>query len=160
MATLNRLIMGTAVGAGVIAIISYFANMRRASVQLEVVPTATIHSLSVTGLTIRIDALLKNPTGASFNVKFPYVKISHKDSILGSSQVIDKDISVPAYGQVKIDNIQVEISTMSFFSVAYDVIKALLNKEAIVIKVETITTIDLGWSRVPYNDQKEITLKK
>lgn len=152
--------MGTAVGAGVIAVISYFANMRRASIQLEVVPTASIHSVSVTGLIIRVDALLKNPTGASFVVKFPYVKISHKDTVLGSSQVIDKDISVPAYGQVKIDNIQVEVSTFSFFSVAYDVIKAILNKESVTMKIETITTIDLGWSRVPYNDQKEVTLKK
>lgn len=160
MVSLNKIIMGTAVGAGVVALISYLANMRRASVQLEVIPGVNIHSLSWTGLTLRIDAVLKNPTGASFKVKFPYVKISHKGTTLGSSQVIDKDISIPAYGQAVIDSIMVEVPTLSFFSVAYDIIKALNNKEAIALTVQTITTIDLGWSKVPYEDKKEITLKK
>jgi hypothetical protein len=160
MASLNKIILGTAVGAGVVAIISYFANMRRASVQLEVIPNANIHSLSWTGLTIRIDAILKNPTAAAFKVKFPYIKISHKDTVLGSSQVINKDISIPAYGQAVIESIMVEVPTLSFFSVAYDIIKALNNKEAIALTVQTITTIDLGWSKIPYDDKKEITLKK
>lgn len=160
MASVNKIIMSTAIGAGVVALISYLANMRRASVQLEVIPNANIHSISLTGLTLRIDAVLKNPTGAAFKVKFPYVKISHKGTTLGSSQVIDKDISIPAYGQAVIDSIMVEIPTLSFFSVAYDIIKALNNKEAIAMTIQTITTIDLGWSKIPYEDKKEITLKK
>src|ERR1700748_3309011 len=86
MAAINKIIMGTAIGAGVIALISYFTNMRRASAQLEVIPNANIHSLSWTGLKIRVDATLKNPTSASFKVKFPYIKVSHKDTTLGSSQ--------------------------------------------------------------------------
>ncbi|MBO9565552.1 MAG: hypothetical protein J7621_22435 [Niastella sp.] len=160
MASLNKIIMGTAIGAGVVALVSYFANMRRASVQLEVIPNATIHSLSWTGLTIKVDAILKNPTAASFKVKFPYIKISHKDTTLGSSQVINKDIEIPAYGQVVIDSMMVEIGTLSFFSVAYDIIKALNNKEAVALVVQIITTIDLGWSKIPYEEKKEITLKK
>jgi hypothetical protein len=160
MASVNKIIMGTAIGAGVVALISYFANMRRASVQLEVIPNAKIHSLSWTGLTIKVDAVLKNPTAASFKVKFPYIKISHKDTTLGSSQVLNKDIEIPAYGQVVIEGMMVEIGTLSFFSVAYDIIKALNNNEAVTMIVQIITTIDLGWSKIPYEEKKEITLKK
>ena len=160
MASVNKLIMGTAIGAGVVALISYFANMRRASVQLEVIPNASIHSLSWTGLTIRVDAILKNPTAASFKVKFPYIRVIYKDTTLGSSQVINKDISIPAYGQVVIDKMMVEISTLSFFSVAYDIIKALNNKEPVALTAQIITTIDLGWSKIPYDEKKEIILKK
>ncbi|MFB6453794.1 hypothetical protein ACE38W_00880 [Chitinophaga sp. Hz27] len=160
MATLNKIIMGTAIGAGVVAVFSYFARIRRASVQLEVIPNANIHTLSLTGLTIRIDAVLKNPTAAAFSVKFPYVKITHKGTLLGSSQVINKDIRIPAYGQVVINEIMVEMPPLSFFSVAYDIIKTLNNKQSIVLTVQTLTTIDLGWSKIPYEDKKEITLKK
>jgi hypothetical protein len=160
MASINKLIMGTAIGAGVVALVSYFANMRRASATLEVISTANIHSLSWSGLTIRVDAILKNPTAASFSVKFPYVKVSHKGTILGSSQVINKDIKIPAYGQVLIDSIMVEINTLSFFSIAYDLIKALNNKEPLALLIEIITTIDLGWSKLPYDLKKEVTLKK
>ncbi len=160
MASINKIIMGTAIGAGVIALIGYFSQMRRASAQLEVIPNANIHSLSWTGLKIRVDAILKNPTSASFKVKFPYIKVSHKDTTLGSSQVIDKDISIPAYGQVVINDMMVEISTLSFFSIAYDIIKSLNNNESVALTVEIITTIDLGWSKIPYDEKKEITLKK
>lgn len=160
MATLNKVILGTAIGAGVVALIRYFANMNRASVQLEVIPNAAIHSLSWTGLTIRVNAILKNPTAASFKVKFPYIKILHKDVILGSSQVVDKDISIPAYGQVVIDSMMIEIPTLSFLSVAYTIIKALNNKEPVALVVQTITTIDLGWSKIPFEHKQEITLKK
>jgi hypothetical protein len=160
MSTLNKVIMGTAIGAGVVAVISYFANMKRISVQLEVIPNAAIHSLSWTGLTIRVNAVLKNPTAASFKVKFPYIKILHKDTILGSSQVVDKDITIPAYGQVVIDAMMVEIPTLNFLGVAYEIIKALNNKEPVALVVQTITTIDLGWSKIPYESKQEITLKK
>ncbi len=160
MASINKIIIGTAIGAGVIALISYFSKMRRASAQLEVIPNANIHSLSWTGLKIRVDAILKNPTAASFKVKFPYIKVSHKDTPLGSSQTIDKDISIPAYGQVVINDMMVEISTLSFFSIAYDIIKALNNNEPVALTVEIITTIDLGWSKIPYDEKKEIILKK
>ena len=160
MASVNKIIMGTAIGAGVVALISYFSNMRRASVQLEVIPNASIHSLSWTGLTIKVDAVLKNPTAARFKVKFPYIKISHKGTTLGSSQVLNKDIEIPAYGQVVIEGMMVEFGTLSFFSVAYDIIKALNNKEAVALVLQIITTIDLGWSKIPYQEKKEITLKK
>ncbi len=160
MASLNKIILGTAVGAGIIAVISYFARMKRASVQLEVIPSAAIHSVNLTGLKIKVNAILKNPTAASFKVKFPYIKISHQGTTLGSSQVINKDIEIPAYGHVVIDDMMVEIGVISALSVAYDAIKALINKESIILTVQTITTIDLGWSKIPYDDKKEITLKK
>lgn len=160
MASVNKIIMGTAIGAGVVAVVSYIARMRRASVQLEVIPNANIHSISLTGLTIRIDAVLKNPTAASFKVKFPYIRMLHKDSVLGTSQVVNKDIDITSYGQAVIDSIMVQVPITNFFSVAYDIIKALLNKESVTLTVQTITTIDLGWSKIPYEDKKEITLKK
>lgn len=160
MSAAGKIIAGTAIGAGVVALISYFARLRRTGVQLEVIPKANIHSLSWNGLTIRVDAILKNPTGSSFSVKFPFVKVSHKDVVLGSSQVVDKDIAIPAYGQVMIERIMIEMPPLSFLSVAYDVIKALNNKEPVALVVQLVTTIDLGWSKVPFDYKTEITLRK
>lgn len=160
MGTFTKILTGTAIGAGVIAAFSYFSRMNRAKVQLEVIPSAFIHSLSWDGLTIRVNAILKNPTAASFKVKFPFIKVSYKDIALGSSQVIDKDITIPAYGQVVIESMMVQINTISFLSAAYDVIKALNNKEPVSLVVQIITTIDLGWSKIPYESKMEVTIKK
>jgi hypothetical protein len=157
---MGKVIAGATIIGGAIAGGSYFYNMRRASVQLEVIPKAYLHSLSWTALTIRVDALLKNPTRASFKVKFPYIRITYGDSLLGSSQVIDKDIQVPAYGQVVIDSMMVEIPVLSILSGAYSIVKSLYAKESVKLKTQVITTIDLGWSRIPYDSVTDIVLKK
>lgn len=156
----GKLFTGAVIIGGAIAGGSYFYNMRRASIQLEVIPKASLHSLSWTTLTIRVDALLKNPTRASFKVKFPYIRITYADTLIGSSQVIDKDIQIPAYGQVVIDSMMVEVPVISIVSSVYSVVKALFNKESVKLKVDVITTIDLLWSRIPYSSNTDILLKK
>jgi hypothetical protein len=158
--TTSKLLAGVVIIGGAVAGGSYFYNMRRASVQLEVIPKAYIHSLSWTALTLRVDALLKNPTRASFKVKFPYIRITYDGSLLGSSQVIDKDIQIPSFGQVVIDSMMVELPVISIASSAYNIIKALFDKQPVKLSATVITTIDLGWSRIPYNSSTEITLKK
>ena len=158
--SLNKLIAGTVIGAGAIAAIAYFRNVKRATAQLQVVPNAMIHKLSLEGLTIRVDALLKNPTGASFKVKYPFIELTHKNVLVGSSQVVNKDIKIPAYGQVLIQDMMVEIPVLSFFTVIYDAIKSLMNKQSIVFTVAVITTIDLGLTQVPFEHKKDLTVKK
>lgn len=157
---MSKFIVGATIIGGAIAGGSYFYNMRRASVQLEVIPKAYLHSMSWSALTIRVDALLKNPTRASFKVKFPYIRITYGDSLLGSSQIIDKDIRIPAYGQIVIDSMMVEIPVISILSGAYAIVKSLYAKESVKLKTQVITTINLGWSRIPYDSATDIVLKK
>lgn len=158
--SITKVIAGTAIGAGLVAGAVYFARIRRAGVQLQVIPNANIHQLSLDGLIIRVDALLKNPTGASFKIKYPFIEITHKDVLAGSSQVVNKDIKIPAYGQVLIKDMMVKIPVLSFFSVMYDVVKELLNNKGIVFTVGVITTIDLGWSQIPFEHKQDLTLKR
>ncbi|OSZ78139.1 hypothetical protein CAP35_07705 [Chitinophagaceae bacterium IBVUCB1] len=160
MSASTKILAGTAVGAGVVAGIAYIMNIKRAQASLEVKPQAYIHKLDWNGLTIRVDALLKNPTRASFKIKFPYIRIDHKDTLLGSSQVINKDIRIPAFGEAFIKDIMIVIPVLSFFSVIYELIKALMAKQPISLFVTTVTTIDLGWTNLPFNDKKEVVIKR
>ncbi len=160
MSATSKIVGGAIVGAGVLAVIAYFKNISRAQEQLQVIPTANIHELSLSGLTIRVDALLKNPTGASFKIKYPFVKLEHKDQLVGSSQVSDNDITIPAYGQVFIKGIMVNIPVMSVFSLGFDIAKSLMNSKPIGFNVAVITTVDLGWKQVAYEHKQEITIKK
>ena len=156
----TKYITGTAIGAAILAAIAYFKNVKRAQAELEIVPVVNIHKLDLSGLTVRVDALLKNPTGASFKIKYPFIKLTHKDAVLGSSQAINKDIQIPAFGQVMIKDMMVNVPVLSFFSVGYDIIKALMNKQPIVISVSVITTADLGFSQVAIEHKQDMTLKK
>ena len=90
MSLTNKIITGALIGGGVIAGYSYYLKMRRTEAQLQVIPNAGIDKVNWDGITIRLDFLLKNPTKGSFSIKFPFIKLTYKDSLVGSSQVVNQ----------------------------------------------------------------------
>ncbi len=160
MSITNKIIAGTVLGAGAVAVIAYFKNINRAQAQLQVIPNASIYQLSLEGLTVKVDALLKNPTGASFKIKFPFIQLTHKNVLVGSSQVVNKDIKIPAYGQILIKDMMVKIPVLSFFSVVYDMVQSLLSNQSIVFTIAVITTVNLGWTEVAFEHKQDLTVKK
>lgn len=158
MANWKKIGIVSGIGAGVVGLITYVARLNRAQAQLETVATAKIHSLKLDGLTIRVDVELKNPSRSAFNIKFPFVKLIYKDKVIGTSQVIDKNIKIPAYGEANIEAIMIKIPVTSIFSIGAGLIKLLVQKEAAVISVKTISTIDLGWKKLPYEKSDDMTL--
>jgi hypothetical protein len=160
MSLTKKIIVGGLVGAGAIAGYSYFLKMKKTQAELEVVPEATIHEINLNGITIRLELLLKNPTKGSFSLKFPFVKLKYKDSLIGSSQVVNQDIKIPAFGQVKIEKILVNVPILSIFSVSSSILKAIQGKEEVKITATLLTTLDLGWTKLPFEESHVITLKK
>ncbi len=160
MSATNKIIAGTVLGVGAVAAIAYFKNINRAQAQLQVIANASIYQLSLEGLTVKVDALLKNPTGASFKIKYPFIQLTHKNVLVGSSQVVNKDIKIPAYGQVLIKDMMVKIPVLSFFSVVYDMVQSLLSNKSIVFTIAVITTVNLGWTEVAFEHKQDLTVKK
>jgi hypothetical protein len=158
MANWRKIIVGTGIGAGLVGLIAYVTRMKRTSAELESVSSAKIHSLKLDGLTLRVDVQLKNPTKGSFKLKFPFVKVLYKEKVIGSSQVINKDIQIPAYGEARIEAIMIKVPFTGLLSLGSGLYKALTQNEPAPITVKTITTIDLGWQQVPYEKTDDITL--
>ena len=160
MSSLMKILAGTALGAGVIATVSYIKNLQKAKAELEIVPTASLYQLSWNTLTIRVDVLLKNPTKGAFSIKFPFVKLIYNGNTLGSSQAINKDISIPSFGEAKIENILIQVPVASVFSIVYAVVKTFKNKEPVKFTIKTTTVIDIGVAQVPYENETEVSVKK
>lgn len=158
MANWKKIVLGTGIGAGVVGIIAYVSRLKRTSVQLESIATAKIHSLKMDGLTIRIDVQLKNPTDSTFKIKFPFVKVLYKEKTIGTSQVINKDIQIPPYGEAVIEGIMIKVPFTGLLTLGAGLYKLLVNKEPAPIFVKTISTIDLGWKKVPYEKTDDNTL--
>jgi hypothetical protein len=59
-----------------------------------------------------------------------------------------------------IDAIMIDIPLLGIFSLASDLLKSLEAGTGVKMTVKTISTIDLGWKKIPYEDAQEITLKK
>jgi len=160
MSQTGKLLTVVLVGGGVIAGYSYYLKMKKTEAELEIVPSASIHSVNWDGITIRLDLLMKNPTKGSFSIKFPFVKLTYKNTLVGSSTVVNKDIKIPAYGEAKIEKLLVNVPILSIFSVSSSILKAIQNKEPLKITATLMTTIDLGITSIPYEESHEVLLKK
>jgi hypothetical protein len=160
MKVLKQVLIGLGTVTGIYAAYAYYQRLQRASAELQSTASVLVHKLDLSGLTIRIDVKLKNPTTTSFNIKFPFVKLIYKDAVIGSSQAINKDITLPAYGEALIDQIMINIPVLGLFSLGAGVVSSLTKGESIKVNVITMTTINLGWKQLPYQRNEEITLKK
>ena len=160
MSLVSKILTTSVIGVGAFAGWTYVKNLKKAQAELEVVPKATIYQLSWDGLTIRLDVLLKNPTKGSFSIKFPFVKLLYKETVIGSSEAIDKEIRIPAFGQAMIDKVLVQIPMTNVFSIAFTLIKTLIGGGSETITIRTITTINLGIIKLPYESKQDVTVKK
>jgi hypothetical protein len=159
MPTWGKIFLGTTLVAGIGGAVAYALRLKRTGTQLESVAAAKIHSIKLDGLTIRIDVQLKNPSSTSLKIKFPFVKILFQDKVIGTSKVINKDITIPAYGEAKIDGIMITVPLTGLASIGGGLYNLLVKKQPAKIFVKTITTIDLGWQKFPYEKTDDNTLK-
>lgn len=140
--------------------VAYAMRMNRANAELVSIVTGKIHKLDATGITIRIDLQLKNPTQQKLKIAYPFIKLLYKGTVLGSSKLIKKSINIPAFGEVLIDKIMFNIPISGIFSIGMDVYKAITNGDEIKVTIKTVSTIDLTFKKVPYNDEKPIVILK
>ena len=158
--SLKKILIGSAIGGGIIAGATYLFRLKRTSVELESFAKVNIFKIDLSGLVLQVDVQLKNPTRTKFKIKFPFVKLIYKDATVGTSQVVDKDITIPSYGEAVAEKIMITIPPRNIFSVSAGLLKSLLAGEEVKLNSRTITTIDLGIKKLPYEKIEEIILKK
>jgi len=147
-----------AAGCG-LAVYAYASKMTKMKARLIVIPNVSVFKVSLTGLVLRANVLIKNYSSGSCSIKFPFVRLIYKETLLASSNIIDKDIPIEPYGQVQIDQIDVDVPLSSVFSVVSALINGIQNKQPISITVVTSTVIDVGVQKFDYEDSQTIPLK-
>jgi hypothetical protein len=144
-------IVGLALGG------AYLYNLKRLSGELEVVTKAMIYKVTLTGLTLRVDVTLKNPTGGSLKVKYPFVKMLYSGSTFASSQVKDIDYEIPKFGEKSLDPIYINLSFISLATTVPGLLKEYRAKGTASIEVKTTTTIN---GQVAYSKTDKIPIGK
>ena len=148
-----------AIGTGVVLTGAYLLKMNRTSASIVTESTAKIHSLKLSGITLRVDTKIKNPTGGTLKIKYPFVKLTYKGDTIGSSQVIDQDITIPKYGEANIESIMINIPLIGIFSSAMDLLHSLKAGEGVKIGIKIITTVYTTFSSFPYEMEQQQILK-
>ncbi|HEY8937483.1 MAG TPA: hypothetical protein VIM65_19795 [Cyclobacteriaceae bacterium] len=145
-------------GAGVLASLygaSYILRLNRFSQELETTTKVAIQKISLSGIELRIDVTLKNPSGGSVRIKQPFVKMIYNGGTLASSQISNVNITVPKFSEVKIQPIKINIGFMMMATKFPALLTAYRNTGQLNLVVKTITTIN---DKLPYIKTENITL--
>lgn len=146
-----------AAGCGII--VYYGRRLARMKANLIVTPQVSVQSIGLTGVVLRTDVQIKNPSDSGFAITFPFVTLTYQDMLLGSSKVINQNITINAYSEVNIQKILIEIPLSGVLSVASGLLSAIQGKQPVKIVVKVATVVDLGWKRLDYTDTQLIDLK-
>ena len=159
MGTVTKVAVATGIGGGLVAAGLYVRGLMRTGVEMQTTSKVNIHSIGLSGLIIRIDLNLKNPTKTSFKIKFPFMKILFEGNSIGTSQVVNKDILIPAYGEVNIENVLIQIPLLGLLSLGVQLFTPLQSGQSVKIQMVAVTTISYWWLSLPYEHKEDVLLK-
>ena len=141
--------------AGAVGGIAYLLSLKRLSDELEIVTGASISKVTLTGLVLKVNVTLKNPTGGSVMVKQPFVKMIYADKTIASSQVKDANIEIPKFSEVNLDPIKIKLGFLSLATTVPALVKEYRETGKLNVIVHTVTTIN---DSLPYTKTDNITL--
>jgi hypothetical protein len=151
---MNKLVIGAGVaGAGLG--LAYYLKMQRLSKELEITTKVSIWKVQLMGLVLRVDVQLKNPSGGSVSIKYPFVKMQYNGQTFATSEVRSDNFPVPAYGQIQLDPIYISIGFLSLATSLPDLIAEYRKTGKITVQVQTITTLN---SLFPYTKSDNMTI--
>ena len=134
---------------------SYILKLKRLSSELESVTKASIHNVSLSGIDLKIEVMLKNPSGGSIKVKHPFVKLLHGTTTIATSEIKNKDITVEKFSQVNLEPIMISIGFLSLATTVPALLKEYRDTGKLNLIVKTVTTIN---DSLPYSKTDNITL--
>jgi hypothetical protein len=147
------------IGAGAVAALyyggSYFLKLNRLSSELETVTKVSIYKVSLTGIDLKIDVTLKNPSGGTVKVKQPFVKMVYGGNTIASSQVTDVNVTIPKFSQVNMEPIMINVGFLNLATTVPTLLKTYRETGKLTITVKTITTIN---DSLPYTKTDNIVL--
>ena len=150
------------IGIGAVGLLTaggiYLYRQKQAGDELEITTHPMVHT--VVPFAIRVDVLMKNVTRTALKIKYPFVKLSYKGATLGTSQVSNADVTLPAFSPIQLNPpVMINIPILGLFSIGGTLLNDLQGGVGIKLDVEIKTYVHLGGSLKKIEITDQITLK-
>lgn len=155
----KHIVIGTAVSAGLVWAVSSLLSKKKVGDKLDTKTSILLHSLDLKGLTVRIDVTLVNPTEGTLTIKQPYIKVIFKNKDIGTTQLENKKVVIPAYEPKQLEPIYLTIPATGLFSLGDGLLKLLLKKQTVDITIKIMTSIYIAGGFKSYEKTEVMKLK-
>ena len=162
MNTGYKLAIGTLSVGAILSLTSWGLKLKRLSEEVETIPSARLHKLDASGIIIKMDVRIKNPTTTSLLLDYPFIKLYYEQVLLGTTTLVDKRIEVPKQGEAVITDLTLSLPYMSLLSAAKKMLEEIDKGYGIKLHAKISTRLHFlkRLITLPYKSESEIILKK
>jgi hypothetical protein len=153
MHTAIKIVIGIA-GAATAA---YLLKLDNTAQHLNARLMVMAHSLKWNGLTLKVQALLNNPTSLPLQIQYPYIEVFYEGKQIGTSIIENKQETIEA-DSTKTLNFMIEIPLIGLVGVLFNFFKSVMSKSPIKVKAKIISSLYTKVGRVPFIKEVEQTL--
>ena len=135
----------------------YLHRLNQPSKTIVTRTSLQVNKVSLSGIELKANVRLQNPNPINLSIQYPFVNLTYKDASLGSSQVKDETIQLPANGE---ESFNITIQSAGWLSLIQVLGTELVQKirsgqKAVLDVVSTVTTKVNG---IPYQQQETLKL--
>lgn len=155
----KKWLLGLGIGGAAATGAIYLYRQSEAGSDLEITVHPMIHK--VAPFMLRVDVKMKNTSRTDLKITYPFVKFMYQGVDVGSSEVVKKDVDIPAFQETLLDPpIMITVPILGLFSIGGTLLNDLLGGVEVKMEVHTKTYAYLGRTLKEINTKEDIILKK
>jgi hypothetical protein len=152
-----NIIIKIAIGIAGAAATAYLLKLDNTAQHLNARLMVFVHSLKWNGLTLKVQAVLNNPSSLPLEIQYPYIEVYYEGKSIGTSIIEDKRETIEA-DSTKTLNFMIEIPLIGFVGVLFNFFKSVMSKSPIKVKAKIVSSLYTKLGRVPFVKEVEQSL--
>ncbi len=133
-------------------------RLYRLSRKLQVNYRLRISNLSLKGVTLTIDVVMKNPTAGSLTLKYPFLTVMLGNTLLATSDMKNAWIKIQPYGVTEVNNITFDISTLQELGILASLLVPLTTGQPVTLRAITETSVRFLFFSFPFTSEEDLVL--
>ncbi|GAA5036582.1 hypothetical protein GCM10011506_30150 [Marivirga lumbricoides] len=135
----------------------YLLRLNRASNTIVTRTTLAVNKVGLSGIELKASVRLQNPNPISLSLQFPFVNLTYKEVSIGSSQVKDEILELPAHGEKAFNIIIQSVGWLALIqTLGSDLVQSIRSGQKATI--ELMTTVTTKVNGIPYTQAELIKL--
>ena len=135
----------------------YLLRLNKASDTIVTRTTLQVNKVGLSGIELKARVRLQNPNPINLSIQYPFVNLIYKEASIGSSQVKDETIQLPANGE---QSFSIMIQSAGWLSLIQalgtEIVQKIRSGQKAVLDVLATTTTKVNG--IPYEKQESLQL--
>ena len=133
-------------------------RLYRLSRLLQITYRLRVSSLSLKGVTLTIDVVMKNPTAGSLKLKYPFLTVMLGNTLLATSEMQNAWIDIKPYSVTEVNNITFNISTLQELGILASLLVPLTTGQPVTLRAITQTSVRFLFLHFPFTSEEDLVL--